>query len=636
MASKGRKRSEDGITRRDFLEGVLIAAGGMAVLASSPAAWAHYPPGTTFPPDGAIGLDPRVLRGGNLRDTFTPAHWLRDERLTWSSSSVSIKKSDVDSFKGSFPILTDTGSYDVIVVGGGIAGLSTAFNVRKLKPDAKVLILENNPRVGGNASRDDASPSLTTQASTAGAYIVYPYDDFLFDFYDTIGVEYAQNVVAAPFYSFYFDSHMPASSLSAWNGTAKWVLDAFNDQGIAEFPFTAEVIHDLHMARQDFRNWFNTSGSPTDPADRADPKYDFLAHMSLRDYLTVTKGFHPAVADFYDQYASDALACVTRYANAHTGISFTAAEYFSLVAFPGGTSYIARRALKHLIPASISGSSQNDMVNNPINFAELDKTSNGVRYRIGANALRADTGPTGAQVTYYLNGQFQRASCKAIVLAGQMHTAHRLIDHLLTPERLDAASKYQHIPVPIANVAVRNSQFLVNAGTAYDYYWYGSRLWQDAVMADYVKVMNDPARRDDGSRPNVLTFYSGFFTDPATTRREERVKLLTTPFAEYEDSLREDMTRIFGPSGFDWDRDVSAVSLYRWGHGMVVPYVGWIFGVPTDGLSGQVTRTDGPRTIGRQPLGRISFASQDTEGTPAIESAIFSGKRTAEEVATFL
>jgi putative NAD(P)-binding protein/flavin-dependent amine oxidoreductase len=512
MASKGRKRSGDGITRRDFLEGVLIAAGGMAVLASSPAAWAHYPPGTTFPPDGAIGLDPRVLRGGNLRDTFTPAHWLRDERLTWSSSSVSIKKSDVDSFKGSFPILTDTGSYDVIVVGGGIAGLSTAFNVRKLKPDAKVLILENNPRVGGNASRDDASPSLTTQASTAGAYIVYPYDDFLFDFYDTIGVEYAQNIVTAPFYSY----------------------------------------------------------------------------------------------------------------------------YFSLVAFPGGTSYIARRALKHLIPASISGSSQNEMVNNPINFAELDKTSNGVRYRIGANALRADTGPTGAQVTYYLNGQFQRASCKAIVLAGQMHTAHRLIDHLLTPERLDAASKYQHIPVPIANVAVRNSQFLVNAGTAYDYYWYGSRLWQDAVMADYVKVMNDPARRDDGSRPNVLTFYSGFFTDPATTRREERVKLLTTPFVEYEDSLREDMTRIFGPSGFDWDRDVSAVSLYRWGHGMVVPYVGWIFGVPTNGLSGQVTRTDGPRTIGRQPLGRISFASQDTEGTPAIESAIFSGKRTAEEVAAFL
>jgi len=635
MASRGRTK-EDGISRRDFLEGVLIAAGGIAVLASSPAAWAHYPPGTTFPPDGAIGVDPRVLRGANLRDTFTPAHWLRDERLTWSASSVTIAKSNVDSFKGSFPIAADTGSYDVIVVGGGMAGLSTAFHLRRANPSVKVLILENNPRVGGNASRDDASPVLPTQAATGGAYLVYPYDDFLFEFYDTIGVEYAQNVVAPPFYSYFFDDHMPASSLAVWDGTTKWVADAYNDQGIAQFPFTMPVLHDLHAARQDFRNWYVTNGSPTDPPDNSDPKYDHLAHQSLRDYLTVTRGFHPAVADFYDQFASDALACVGRFANAHSAISFLGAEYSPVVAFPGGLSYVARRALKHLIPASINGSTQLDITNNPINVAELDKTTNGVRYRVGANALRADTSSTGAQVTYFQGGQFRRATCKAIVLAGQMHTAHRLIDHLLTPERLDAASRYRHIPVPIANVALRNSQFLVNVGPSFNYYWYGSEFWQDCITADYVKVMNDPARRNDGTRPNVLTFYSGFFHNPDTDRRAERVALLTTPFSVYEASLREDMERVFGPFGFDWVRDVSAVYLYRWGHGMVVPDVGWIFGTPTTGLLGQVTRTDGPRAIARRPLGRISFAAQDSEGTPAIESAIFSGRRTAEEVAAFL
>jgi hypothetical protein len=58
---------EDGISRSDFLEGILIAPGGAAVLASSPIrALAHYPPGTTFPSDGTVGLDPRVTRGGNL------------------------------------------------------------------------------------------------------------------------------------------------------------------------------------------------------------------------------------------------------------------------------------------------------------------------------------------------------------------------------------------------------------------------------------------------------------------------------------------------------------------------------------------------------------------------------------------
>ena len=52
--------------------------------------------------------------------------------------------------------------------------------------------------------------------------------------------------------------------------------------------------------------------------------------------------------------------------------------------------------------------------------------------------------------------------------------------------------------------------------------------------------------------------------------------------------------------------------------------------------TGQIQRTDGPRTIGRRQIGRISFAAQDSEGAPAIEDAIYAGKRTAEEAAPFL
>jgi spermidine dehydrogenase len=630
---------DDKITRRDFLEGSLIAAGGLAVLGSFPArALAHYPPGTTFPPDGAIGLDPRVLRGGNLRATFDVAHLLRDGRLTWRDGSVKVEKRSSDNLGGSYAVSADTGTYDLIIVGGGISGLSAAYFARKLRPNAKILILENNGHVGGNASRDDASPALPVLASAAAAYIVYPYDEFLFDIYDTIGVEYAANLVAPPFYNYYFDSFAPPTTTSAYlpGFTTKWVVDPYDDKGIDTMPFPASVLRDFHAARQDFRGWYNTHGSPTDPPDNSDPKYDYLAYKTLRDYLTVDKAFHPAVADFYDQYASDALACVGRYANAYHSISFIAAEYFPISAFPGGNSYIARRALKFLIPAAIAGSSQSDITNNPIDFAQLDKTANAVRYRTGANVLRADTSASGASVRYYSQGRFFKANARAVILAGQMHTGHRLTEHLMSAEQLSAAGKYWTIPVPIANVAVNNSRFLVNAGMSYDYYWFGSKFWQDAVVADYTTVMNDPARKNDGSRPNVLTFYSGFFTDPATTRQEERVKLLTTPFGEYEDSLRDDMTRIFGPYGFDWNRDVSAVYLYRWGHGMVVPYVGWTFGQPTMSPTGQIMRTEGARAIGRRQIGRISFAAQDSEGAPGIEDAIYAGKRTAEEVAGLL
>ncbi len=630
-------REEDGITRRDFLEGVLVAAGGIAVTGFSPLrALANSPPGTVWPCDGPIGVDPRVLRGGNLRDTFNVAHMMRDDRFTWGANSVKVAPSQCDNLSGTIKYTADNGNYDLIVVGGGISGLATAFFTLMQKPNAKILILENNPRLGGNSSRDDASPVLPTHASAAGAYFVYPYDQFLFDFYDGCSVEWADNLVADPGYAYYFDSFMPQTSRDVWNGTAKWAIDVYNDKGIDDIPFTFDIRQQLHNARQDFRGWYNTHGSPTDPPDNSEPKYDYLAFKSLREYLTVDKGFHPAVADFYDQYAPDALACRGEFANAYTSISFLAAEYFPSIAFPGGNSYVARRALKTLIPNSITGTAYEDILNNPINSGELDKTTNQVRYRTAATVLRADTGSTLASVKYFLGGKFYTADSKAVVLAGQMHTGHKVVEHLLSEEQLEAAEEYRHIPVPIANVAVRNSQFLVNAGPAYDYYWYGSRYWQDAVMADWVKVMNDPARMNDGTRPNVLTFYSGFFTDPNTTREEERVKLLSTPFGDYESSLRDDMTRIFGPYGFDWTRDVSAIYLYRWGHGMVVPYIGWTFGPPTMGPTGQITRTEGPRTIARRPVGRISFAAQDSEGAPAIEDAIYAGKRTSEEVLPYL
>ena len=631
-----RRREEDGITRRDFLEGVLLAAGGIAVAGLSPRdAFAHYPPGTTFPPDGPIGLDPRALRGGNTPSAFTAAHWLRDERLTWKTSSVRVASSKVDGTQGTFQIQTDTGQYDLIVVGGGMSGLSTAFWAKRLKPNAKILVLEANGHVGGNASRDDASPLLPTQASAATAYIVYPYEPFLFTFYDTIGVEYAQSIVTGPFRSLFCDSFMPATSRAVWSGSVGWVHDTFADAGINAMPFPTAVKNSFQQAQQDFRNWFNRQGSPTDPPDLSDPAYDYLAHMSLRDYL-VSQGAHPAVIDFYDTYASDCLAGTSQYCNAYSAISFIAAEYFDLCAFPGGNSYITRRALKHLIPNAIAGSTQNDLLNNPILFSELDRPSNQVRYRTGAVGLRVDSTATGATVSYYAGGQFFRASCKAVVLAGQMMSSHRMVEHLVTSTQLDAMRAYQTVPSTVANVVVNNSQFLVDAGPTYDYYWYSGGVWQDCIAADYVKVMDNPAQLQNGARPNVLTVYDGDFEDPATHRQQARIELLTQPFSFYENALRADLERVFGPFGFSWADDVTAVYLYRWGHGLNVPYVGWTFGPPQGSPPGQVRRTDGPRTIGRAQVGRISIAGQDSEGAPATEDAIYSGKRCAEETVRFL
>jgi hypothetical protein len=49
--------------------------------------------------------------------------------------------------------------------------------------------------------------------------------------------------------------------------------------------------------------------------------------MTLYEYLTVAKDFHPAVADFYTRYTIDALAGTSQQVNAYTAISFLGTEY---------------------------------------------------------------------------------------------------------------------------------------------------------------------------------------------------------------------------------------------------------------------------------------------------------------------
>ena len=613
------KSGDDGIRRRDFINGILIAAGTAAVSGSFP--MKLYGAASGFPCDGPIGSDPRVLRGGNLPSVFNIAHWLRDGRLTFKSKSVVIASSACDSFQGSMPILTDTGNYEVIIVGSGMSGCSAAFYLTQQRPGTKILILDGQPTPGGNANRDDAPP-IPDIASTATAYAVQPYAPFLSNIYDTTGIIWPNYVVPSPFYSYFFDANTPFVN----PGTNSWNIDTY-ETGLASVPYPANIAQDLQQARADLQNWYHKVGSPTDPADNSDPKYDYLSPMTFDQYLTQTKGFHPAVSDFYTRYAVDALSGTCSQVSAYTSISFLGAEYYPSFAYPGGNSGMLRHVVKWLIPGAISGSSDADILNNQFNFSAMDAVGNNVRMRQNAMVLRGDTTSTNASVVYFLNGQFYRATAKAVIFAGQSHTAGTACEHLLSQSQIDAIDQVTLAPVVTANVAFRSAAPVVDLG--YDAYYWGSQYWADFVIADWVT-----ANRSNPNRPTVLTFYGGN-TAPPEEMPNERIKLLTTPFSNYFNSLRSDLNRVLAGRNFDFDRDVTAVYLYRWGHSMVYPKPGWPFSAPIN-KNGQAIRVPSPRFYARQQVGRISFGAQDVESSPANESAIGAGLRTSGEVLPLL
>src|SRR5713226_4474707 len=118
------------ITRRNFLNGVALTVGA-AILPSDLLAATAIPAG----PEKSTDYYPPALTGlrGSHPGSFDAAHSLRDGTF-WERAG-----SPLDTHE----------NYDVVVVGGGISGLSAAhFFCKAVGPNARVLILDNHDDFG--------------------------------------------------------------------------------------------------------------------------------------------------------------------------------------------------------------------------------------------------------------------------------------------------------------------------------------------------------------------------------------------------------------------------------------------------------------------------------------------------------
>src|SRR6184192_3154012 len=142
------------ITRRDFLNGFALTIGAAAfpidILASfdlqgvSQNNRDYYPPALTG------------LRGSHA-GSFEVAHSLRDGTF-WEQAGTPVATGEL---------------YDLVVVGGGISGLSAAHFFRKIAgPKARVLILENHDDFGGHAKRNEFPSARRTLLGFGGTFSI--------------------------------------------------------------------------------------------------------------------------------------------------------------------------------------------------------------------------------------------------------------------------------------------------------------------------------------------------------------------------------------------------------------------------------------------------------------------------------
>lgn len=611
------------ITRRDFIGGTLIGSGALLLGAPSPTA----AQGLTSPWNGYSGVGDYARSNGNIASVVNAAHGVRDGIYEARLASA--------------PLLDE--KYDLIIVGGGFAGIIAAYEFHKARPNGRCLVLDNHPVFGGEAKQNQipvdgvmlTGPQGSNDAVVPDAENGYGH---VSDLWDEIGLPRSFDFVApagsAARLKFARDNYDPmfwnegSSSLGyffdkPFAAKRSWVVDPWSD-ALARAPIPAD-------ARRDWIRWKNAPVL-TRGDDAATDRW--LDSMSYGDLVTRELGLSKEVFRL-----SDPLVATGDYGVSSDAISAYGAKLLGLpgtgtlpgadntFAFPGGNAAILRHIVKALLPDAITGSgSFADVLFAPIDFTALDRPQH-TRIRLGATvvAVRHDGAPETAgavEVTYVVNGELKRVSGQAaIVAAGGWITRHIVRD--MPPAYRAAYAEFHHGPMLVVNVALRNWHAFAKLGIASAHWFDGFGFF--ANIRQPMKIDGAPVPLDP-SKPAMLTLYVGF-PQPGVPIEQQtsgaRARLFGTSYADFELEIRKQLQHLFGDAGFDARRDIAGIVLNRWGHAYIAPKPGFYFGT---------AQNPAPLEVIRQRYGRIAFGHSELSGRQSWGRAAKESRRALKQV----
>lgn len=618
------------ISRRDFVNGVLVGSG--AALLAKPA-WAGT--GTTaagaFAPSGSAwtgygGVGDYQWSNGNTEAVINAAHGIRDH-LYPDTGKASVEE-----------------TVDLVIVGGGFSGMTAAYEFNKRrKPGQTCLLFENHPMVGGEAKQNefdvDGRRLLAPQGSN-GAMVVRPQDritgryETYAEYYRELGLpaKYELEPLAGGAEKHTLpNDHFDPMILERRFETGYW----FRGSGWARNPVAAQFKNtpwpaDVQKEIDDFANNRRDLVSQQVDADR------WLDSMSYYDLLDKLK-YGADVKRYIDP-----LLGVGNFGVCGNAVSAYAAKRLTLpgtipsntpnrfedveaVSFPGGNAAILRTLLARMMPGVIGGDgSLQSITQAPIDFTKLDRKGAPVRIRLQSTVVRIrhDGDPASAGsviVTYLKDGKLHNVRARAAIL-GSGGWVNRNIVADLPQSHVQAYSQFRYGPVLSANVAVRHWRFFDSLGLVAAR-WFSGLGWHVCVRRNISYGPQTPPLTPDS--PIVLTFYIPLLNaeaDPAAQGAVARAQMLATSYSDYERQIREQMTEMFGSSGFDAGRDIAAIVLNRWGHAYFAPPVGYFFG-----KDGQPA----PHEVIRSGHGRIVFAHSELQGNMNMAHAMLEANRGA-------
>ncbi len=634
-----RERGENRrIPRRDFLQGALVAA---ATTLSGPLlrAYADTPAGKAA--QDAAGYYPPSLTGmrGSHDGSFEDAHALREGKK--------------------FGAPRDTGEvYDLVIVGGGISGLSAAHFFRaRTSAASRILVLDNHDDFGGHAKRNEFQLDGHLHLMNGGTLEIdspRPYAPVPAALIRELGIDVAQlsrKIEHKKFYEalglqtgvFFDQETFGADKLVVGVGSVPY------SKLLAASPLSERARADVVRIEEGATDYM--------PGLSSAEKKLRLSKISYRDYLRDVAQVDPAVIAFYQSRthgewgvgidAVSALDCWGFHLPGFKGLKLqkgsiarmgpTPSGYHDTggsdtLHFPDGNATIARLLVRNLIPQAIPGRTVEDLVTARADYSRLDRAGSPVRIRLNSivvNARNAGKGdsagaPSGEVVVTYLNaGSAYSVRAKNCIMAGWNMMIPYLCPELPEPQK---AALHQLVKTPLVytSVAIRNWQAFSKLGV--------HRVYAPGGYHAYfgLNPKVDIGAYRSSSRPEepILVHMVRTPCRPGLPEHEQnkagRAELLATPFSTFERNIREQLGRTLAGGGFDPARDITAITVNRWPHGYAPEYNPlWDPDVPED---------QRPNVVGRKRFGRIAIANSDAGGQAYTDSAILQADRAVREL----
>jgi spermidine dehydrogenase len=621
------------ISRRDFLNGVSIAVGASLLPAKSSWLELFGLPEPDFAPEKEPNYYPPAKTGlrGSHDGSWEVAHALRDGKQ-WPEA------------------VAENDSYDLIVVGGGISGLSAAYFFRKFAGlQSKILILDNHDDFGGHAKRNEFKAGnrlLLGYGGTQSLEAPHHYSKVAFGLLQELGIDVdrfhkyfdetlykSMNLKRATF----FDKETFGSDVLVPGFGAHYLGLEYPPEILAKIPIADDARHDL--ARLQTTTVDYLAGVNPDEKRRK------LIKTSYKDYLVQYVKVHPDVIKVFQSAphglygvgidAVSAWDCLQMDYPGFKGLQINSSEDSPEQAepyifhFPDGNASVARLLVRSLVPGSADGSTMEDIVTARMNYAHLDRDASPVRIRLNSTVVRArhvgePQSANEVEITYVRGGRARNVRAAHCVLA-----CYNMVIPYLCPEMSDtqkeALAYAVKIPLVYTNVQIANWKAFEKLGLS-SIYAPGSYF--SSVSLDFPVSMGDyhfPSSPQNSCLLHLLRTPCRPGLPAKEQYRAGRWDLFTTKFDTFERNIRDELGRMLGGSGFDPARDIQAITVNRWPHGYAYEY---------NPLFEPLDRPDSQRpcVIGRQPFGRIHIANSDADGHAYTNIAIDQGYRAVTEI----